>query len=240
MQLVISLEKGIIRIAAPILTILRVITMTTEIKLMVRASALNDNEIVVFDKSAFIDQQELMVAEWTVEEPSSDCCFEKVLRFVFESLGHRLNSYKPWLLIGNTAWRPDTRVARYRKLFNSLAASGINFEGVAERCEELIEQDGKIKFFGAVRLDESVLSLVPQIMSYRSSTYIAVMPDGEEGSLPITEGWSGQWSKDSSLVRAISNRRGVLLQRTGFFDDPECGLIAIGPAQVLGRIAACS
>ena len=210
--------------------------MTTEIKLVTHSDAFSDNEVLVLDRAAYGEQSQLMVAEWTAAGPSTMACLQKVLAFVYEWFDRRLDNYDFWLLVGHSSWQSDTRIVRYRKIFNSLAASGINFEGIAERAEAMVESEGKVKFFGAVRLNESVLSLVPETMPVRSSTYLALIPKGGETSFPLSTGWSGQWSEDSLLIKTISDLEGVVFQRTGFFDDPEAGLIAVGSPHVLGRV----
>jgi hypothetical protein len=177
-----------------------------------------------------------MVAEWTLSGRSPINCLERVLVYVYEWFSQNLSGYRFWLLLGHSAWQPDTKMVRYRKLFNSLAANGINFEGIEQRKEAIVERDRKIKFFGAVQLDASVLSLVPETMPIRSSTYIVLIPEGKETSFPLADGWTGQRNADGSLIEIIAERKGIVFQRTGFFDDPEAGLVAVGSRDVLGNV----
>jgi hypothetical protein len=210
--------------------------MTTKIELVVNRDALIDGGIVRLNRNAFTDHPALMAAEWTIKGSSCEQCFETVLDYVCRLICERLNGYTAWLLAGHSAWQPDTKIVRYRRLFNSLAVNGIDFEDIPERREAMVQQDGKVKFFGVVRLNESLLTLVQKVMGYRSSTYIALMPESEKEDFPLIEGWSGQWDNDSSLIKIIAARQGMLLQRTGFFDDPESGILALGPVQVVNKL----
>lgn len=148
-----------------------------------------------------------------------------------------MSSYGLWLLLGDTRWQNDTRIIRYRKKFNSLKAQGIDFEALQDRQEFMVEQSGKLKFFGAVRLEEDALVLVPKTMQPGSCTYLLALPDIAP-DLSKSSGWSGQLGKDSNLIQSNVINGGVIFQRVGYFDDPEIGLVALGKPEVMARLIA--
>jgi hypothetical protein len=213
-------------------------TMTTEIKVQSSSDAFSHNELIALDREVFGDEAVIAAVEWTTDRIASAQPFLSVLSFIFEHAEQRLEDYGFWLLTGSTAWQPDTRLARYRKRFRSLKMQGIDFESVADRFEDAVEKDGKIKFFGAVRLNESVLPLVELTMTPRPCAYIVAVPNGSDHNFPLSSGWLGLWNKDSHLIKSIAAADGIVMQRTGFFDDPEIGLLALGSPTVLAKIVA--
>lgn len=43
-----------------------------------------------------------------------------VLGFVYSLINKNMPDYNVWLFLGNSAWQPDTRIVRYRKLWGAL------------------------------------------------------------------------------------------------------------------------
>lgn len=62
------------------------------------------------------------------------------------------------------AWQEDSRIVRYRKLFGSLKYQGVDFGEDAEIFESVIEQGGKMKFFGAVKPTDDNVGVAPKVM----------------------------------------------------------------------------
>ncbi|GAB2915473.1 hypothetical protein GCM10027093_62640 [Paraburkholderia jirisanensis] len=213
-------------------------TTTTGIKIQSSSDAFSLNEMVTLDRNAFGDRTAIAAAEWTTDRLASHTPFLSVLTFVFEQVEQRLEDYGFWLLTGSTAWQPDTRLTRYRKRFRSLKMRGIDFEVVADRSESVVEMDGKLKFFGAVKLDETILALVEPTMTPHPCAYIVALPDERGQDFPLSSGWSGIWNNDSQLIESIVASDGIVLQRIGFFDDPDVGLLALGSPTVLAKMVS--
>lgn len=211
--------------------------MTIEIKIQSSPDAFANNALIALKREMFCGGVALAASEWTTERTVSADAFLGVLGFVFARATQRLEGYGIWLLTGDTAWQTDTRIVRYRKRFNALKMRGIDFETIPDRFEWEIESAGKLKFFGVVRLDQSVLPLVQLAMTPRSCTYIVALPHGREQNIPRSSAWSGQWNEDSHLVEMIGDSNGIAFQRTGFFDDREVGLLALGSPTALEKIA---
>lgn len=210
--------------------------MTTDLKLLSSTDVFRENDIVRLERSAFPADIRLSAAEWSVERRGHPDAFLLVLNFVLGQVMDRLGDYDLWLLTGDSAWQTDTRIVRYRKRFNSLKMRGIDFEAMSDRSESMIEQDGKLKFFGVVRFDVSVFSTVPLTMTPGACTYIVAKPKSNPWEFPLSAGWAGKWNDDGQMIAAIAAIGGIAFQRFGFFDDPQVGLIAIGSPDVLERI----
>jgi hypothetical protein len=220
----------------PTSMILRETTMTTEMKVLSTLDAFADNDFVSLRRSVFPDNLCLGAAEWTMDRAGSSEPFAEVLDFVLKRVREQLNNYDCWLIIGDSVWLDDTRIVRYKKLFSSLKAQGMNFEAAPERVESFVEKDGKLKFFGAVRLNASVTPVVPLTMTPRSCTYIVARPTSSELQFPLSLGWTGDRNQDSCLIAMVADNSGVVFQRVGYFDDPEVGLVALASPSVLERI----
>ncbi|NHL70725.1 hypothetical protein [Burkholderia ambifaria] len=210
--------------------------MTIELTVQSRQDAFSGDPLVMLRRDAFSSEIRLATAEWTVARNSGPEPFQQVLNSVFSQITARLPNHEIWLLIGDTAWQPDTRIVRYRKKFNALKAQGIDFEAITDRFEYAIEDDGKLKFFGAVHLDESVLMTVPLTMPPRACTYVVAQPKGIEKPFALSSGWTGQWNADAALIELIAQCGGIAFQRVGFFDDSEVGLLAVGNPDALAQI----
>lgn len=230
--------REIRRIVVRTSTIPQEITMTTEISLAIAVDAFTDNDIVLLERSAFPDGLQLAALEWSARGNASLDAFQRVLDFVLTLLANCMNDYDIWLLTGDSVWQPDTRVVRYRKRFNALKMRGIDFESVPERFESAIEQDGKIKFYGAVRLDRSLASAVSLVTAPGSSAFVVAKPKSSSIEFLLASGWSGKLNADSRMVADVVAIGGIVLQRFGFFDDARAGIIAIGGPDVLQRVVS--
>jgi hypothetical protein len=209
--------------------------MTTEINVGVAEDAFKENDLIKLERSAYEMTIELSAADWIAKRTPCDAALVEVLRFVYRSIYERMSGYHLWLLLGNTRWQDDSRITRYRKLFNSLKAQGLDFEAVENRREFMVEQGGKLKFFGAVRLEEKALVLVPKAMQPGSCTYLLALPDIVP-ELSESSGWSGRLNKDIELIQPNVRKNGIVFQRVGYFDDPEVGLVALGKPNVMARL----
>jgi len=151
-----------------------------------------------------------------------------VFRFIYAVIGRKIPDYSLWLFIGNSAWQPDTRIVRYRKLWGALAARGINVSHIFSKQEVMCESNGKLKFFGAVQLSELSVQSVVQLLLEERCAYLAALPSsiGPEDILNL--GWSGELVEDSKVIECLVKRNGLLIKRTGEFDDEERGAIIIG------------
>lgn len=209
--------------------------MTTEINVSVAEDAFTKNDLIRLTRSTYDETIELSAADWVAKRLAKDAALFEVLRFVFRSTCERMNGYSFWLLLGDTRWQRDTRIIRYRKIFNSLKAQGIDFETLQDRREFMVEQCGKLKFFGAVHLDEDALALVPETMQPGSCTYLLALPDVAP-NLPESTGWSGRLDDDFELIQSNVKNNGVIFQRVGYFDDPEVGLVALGKPNIVASL----
>jgi len=213
------------------------IIMTIEARIVCSMDIFSENDVLTLDRQLFPANLQLGAIEWAVERGVRVDVFPMLFGAVLDDVGRRFGGHEVWLITGHSAWQPDTKVVRHRKLFNSLKMLGIGLEETCDRFEFLIERDGKLKYFGAARLAPESVVAAGRTMTPRSCSYILVQPKGIGlGHLPAA-GWTGQWNEDNGLVSAVANRNGLLFQRVGFFDDPEVGVVAVSSPLTLKQIS---
>ena len=103
----------------------------------------------------------------------------------------------------------------------ALRFRGLEVLGGSNAKESILETDGKIKFFGAIRLSaQSAESVVGAFFSEQCS-YILVLPKNFEVRHALDMGWFGDVAEDPSFFNYICENRGLVLKKVGEFDD--CG-----------------
>lgn len=209
------------------------ITMTTNVRVVVAPDLFLDNEIINLRCARGLERQALAGVSWSVKGGVACEGLLSVLTFVYGLVKRRLLDHRVWLLVGNSAWQPDTRVVRYRKLWKSLAARGIEISNACEKQELMYELDGKLKFFGAIQLSGLYVRTVVDVFLQERCSYMSVLPGstGIEGVLGA--GWSGDIAADFNFITSLIERGGLLVKRFGEFDDEEIGVMAIGRPELV-------
>ncbi|WP_246791932.1 hypothetical protein [Burkholderia perseverans] len=220
---------------ALILMIIWGIIMIIDIRSKFEKDIFHENDLIFMNKSKPLEGFFLSAAEWTLPRDEGRN-FLKILMHVFNLIRSRLVGYDLWLFVGDEAWQEDNRIVRYRKCFDALRLEGVDFTPITEKFEFSIECDKRVKFFGVVKLNNSLISIVPMTMSPRSCTYIVATKKGCEFKSAILSGWTGQWDGDGALIASLAKQDGFLLRRVGYFDDPDVGLVAVGNASTINRL----
>ncbi|WP_256593154.1 hypothetical protein [Pseudomonas sp. 2822-15] len=166
----------------------------------------------------------------------SNASLAGVLSFICRLIDKRLPEYDVWLLLGNSAWQPDTRIVRYRKLWGALKFRGYEISEGSDSQESVVEAHGGLKFFGALRLSKlSIASLIDVIVDERCS-YIVATPKAFEFKCSLDVGWSGSLAEDYSLCCQVCREDGLLFKQVGEFDDHEWGFISIGSPEIMEKL----
>lgn len=209
------------------------IIMTIDIQVAIASDLSVENQVMNFrgvDMPAGIT---LAGASWLVAEVSPPEALMAALQFVLREVRRHWSDFSIWLLVGHSAWQPDTRIVRHHKLWGSLKARGTDIPRAGRLQEVKLESEGRLKYFGAVEFSEfSIESVIPVILK-EHCTYIAVVPNGLDVTQIIKRGWSGEISKDFSLLIDISQAGGLLIKKVGQFDDQEWGVLAVGRPSIL-------
>ncbi|MBW3527068.1 hypothetical protein KO533_10910 [Shewanella sp. NKUCC05_KAH] len=210
--------------------------MITDIQVVSAPDLSVENSVMNFRDVIFPVGLSLAGTCWSITGLPQAESLETVLRFVMKEVKRKMSGFSMWLLIGHSAWQPDTRIVRYHKLWGSLKARGVNIPLGEHPQEFLLESDGRLKYFGALRISEVSIESVAQLLLRERCAYLALVPDHTELTQSLKKGWSGELYEDLSLLTCISQSNGLLLKRIGEFDDKEWGILAIGNQSVLSSV----
>ncbi|MBU1358854.1 MAG: hypothetical protein KKC79_15355 [Gammaproteobacteria bacterium] len=148
-------------------------------------------------------------------------------------LRSELPHHKLYLLIGSSAWQPDSRVVRHYKLCGALRANDVL---VPSLTEWVVEAHRQLKFFGFADLTNFPDDLTEKALVSEPCAYLDAARTLEQADLPAT-GWSGRLSEDVDLIKHIAGKDGVLIKAVGAFDDQERGALLIGKFDTLRKLA---
>lgn len=201
--------------------------MTTEVKIFSTPDISVDNEVINIRSESAKVKDVLSAASFLVESTSSES-FVFVLEFIANVIEKSLPAYEVWLLVGSSAWQSDTRIIRYRGLWGALKLQGVEIPKATDLKDVTVEADGKLKFYGALRLSElPVRSVVDTVLAgYRC--YMVALPSDAGADIALSMPWSGIASEDLDFYRLICEVKGLLFKMVGEFDDPERGVVSIG------------
>lgn len=227
MREVMTLVLGILKIAAPTLMMKSEIIMTTDIKVTSAPDLLVNNEVFNIRCAGKRGGGELSVASFLTAGASSDSV-SSVLSYLYDLIEKKFPDYDLWFFLGSSAWQPDTRIVRHRKLWGALKFRGYEVVGGSNSQEYIVEAEGKIKFFGALRLSKLSIETVASVLETERCSYVAALPKGFDVRVALDRGWSGDVEEDLSFHYLLSEKQGLLFKKVGEFDDGERGFISVG------------
>lgn len=235
MREVMTLERKTLRIEALTLTTSLENTMTIKVKILNAPDISVRNEVLNLRCMQEQTGRILSAASFLIAGSGRES-LSYVLSFIFQVVGERMPKYDIWLLIGHSAWQPDTRITRYRKLWGGLKARGVEVLGDSRSQEIVVEIDGKLKFFGATCLSISSIDTVVDALLEERCSYLVAAPQNFDVSRALKVGWSGELSEDLSFFGCVFQLGGLVLKLIGEFDDFESGFVSVGSPEVVGRL----
>ncbi|MFS1526290.1 hypothetical protein ACL7TT_19690 [Microbulbifer sp. 2304DJ12-6] len=210
--------------------------MTTNVTSMITMDVTKDNAVLNIALDHLPVDRKFGGGSWMASSSSLEESRIIVLRYIFGLILRGLVGFKLWLLMGHSAFQPDNRITRHRKLWGSMKARGAGISHSGASYEEMIEHDGKLKYFGAKELSELSVESVVKAISEEHCAYLAILPEFTNVNEVIDSGWTVDAGFDKALLYRISNKNGLLLKSAGEFDDPESGFVAIGDGELLKKI----
>ncbi|WP_434704942.1 hypothetical protein J3P85_03565 [Pseudomonas sp. Z1-12] len=222
-----TLVLGILKIAAPTLMMKSEIIMTTDVKVTSAPDLLVSNEVFNIRSARKREGGVLSVASFLTAGASSDSV-SSVLSYLYDLIEKKFPDCNLWLFLGSSAWQPDTRIVRHRKLWGALRFRGYEIVGGSNSQEYIVEAEGKIKFFGALRLSKLSIETVASVLEAERCSYVAALPKGFDVQIALDKGWSGDVEEDLSFHYLLSEKQGLLFKKVGEFDDGERGFISVG------------
>ena len=213
----------------------QVSTMTTKVAVTIAKDAFSDNDVIHLGRSVEEGECKLTVISWLVKVREESALLQ-VFKGLYKMLQERLPDYDVWLLVGTSAWQPDTRITRYRRLWGALKLRGLEVLCGNDFKEFVVEGGSGIKFYGAAALTLSSASSVINIILNERCSYFACFPKGCDVDRLLKGGWSGEVVSDLSFICRVASSNGFVLKSVGEFDDVEWGFFYLGPLEIALKI----
>ncbi len=148
-----------------------------------------------------------------------------------------LPDYEPWLLVGHTAWQPDNRVVRYKRIWGYLSDRGYPLPVDRPTEEYLVQSNEGIKFFSAARCEKvQPTELLKILRDELASTVVFLNENSAENDIQsvLQSGWTCRHPiPPQTIVAALCEKRMIACFIVGQFDDVECGFGAIGARDLM-------
>jgi hypothetical protein len=211
------------------------IIMITDIQVASAPNLSVENSIFNFGDVNFPKDFILAGGSWTTMDEFPDNLLKRILRYiiVIKNIQTELSRYATWLLIGDSAWQKDSRIVRYHRLWGALKAKDIEIPPSDSSHEIQLESNGRLKYFGALRISQFSVESIAQILMRERCAYLVMVPENLEFIHEISDGWTGDLNEDFSLMVNISAIDGLLFKKFGEFDDREWGILAFGKSHLI-------
>ncbi|RON99330.1 hypothetical protein BK674_17985 [Pseudomonas moraviensis] len=224
----------ILKIGGRTLTTKREIIMITEIKILRENDLSVPNQILNLNGDDGNCRLKLSTAKFIASAKPYEA-LRAVFDFIHQRVVKNMPGYAAWLLLSNSAWQPDTRIVKYLGLWGGLKSQGIEVPQ-GHSIMHTIERDGKLKFFGGVRVsDLSDGTILEAFLSERCS-YVAIVPMDLDMKQALFNGWSGKLWEDLMLCEYVAEGNGLLMARVGEFDDLYNGVVGVGERHMLDKL----
>jgi len=209
--------------------------MITDIKVEKANDLSKDNEVYFVDKKLIPANHIIAGASWCL---ASDNLFEAkaaVLKELFSLIQPRFPKHNIWLCTGSATWQQDSRIVRHRGLWKAHKIRNINIPYIGDPYEEVLESNGKLKFFGAKKVLVDSAEAIINLISEEHETYLLVLPEDVDVHEIIKCGWDSENALGVFLPYIIKSR-GILLQAVGEFDDSDAGFVAFASPFMINSI----
>ena len=210
--------------------------MTTEIKVTSAPDLSVENDVLNFRHVPLPVRETIAGASWLVADRSPHDTLLFASRYVSDLIERKLPHYTTWLFVGHSTWQPDTRIVRYRKLWGSLKAQGIDLAAPSRSQEVMVKTDRGLKFFGAIRLSEVPIELAVKALLTERCSYFVGLPKELNPQQLLEKGWSSKLLEDSAFIARVCQLNGLLIKPVGEFDDREKGIVTISHPPIIHEL----
>ena len=211
--------------------------MTTDIRVDSTMDASKENETYNINEALLPSGLNIAAIRWLLSSRNHLEARVLVLRAIFSLILDKLPSLRLWCVVGDSTWQSDNKIIRHKKLFKRLKARGVEITHADNFAEEILEVDGKLKFFGATQLSELSIESAVKLMGEESCSYIVALPKECEINVLISKGWDAREAIDLSLLGRVVENNGLFFKVIGIFDDPESGYVGLGSPNLVRKLA---
>lgn len=179
--------------------------------------------------------QHICAANWYAVGHSPDPVFKVrtiIFKHVTQYFANYLPSYEAWFFVSESNWKLDTKLARYFTLWKSLNKQHeINIP--KNSLEIMHEQDGKLRFSGAIKMNILPTESLVKLLLEESSACIVLLPKNSVPEKLLNTLWSGKTWEDSEFISNIVSLNGVFVKEQGEPSGNQLGFMAFASLGVL-------
>jgi hypothetical protein len=195
-----------------------------------------ENDTYYISKDNLSENMKVGASSWLLSSTNHFEARVTVLKMIFKLIHTKMPNLKLWYLVGDSAWQNDTRIIRHKKLFRRLDARGGGIEHSTESIENLLEYEGKLKFFSAACISELSINSVVKTITEESCSYIVAVPDSFDIRSILSNGWESTEYVDRHILNNVVEGRGLLFKIVGAFDDQESGFVGFGMPELVTEL----
>lgn len=210
--------------------------MTTNIKIEFCLDVSKENEVYNFQKVMLPPEYVIAGISWSKDYRDRKRVRSDILKYVVSFLNDKLSDISLWFFSGNSVWQNDNRIVRYRGLWGGLKAQGVLTDQFNELHEELVDCDGKLKFFGATKISDQSIESVIETSAIERSSYVMMLPRNIAVREILCNGWSSDYTFDKKLIGYVFENSGLIIKAVGDFDDPETGFVGLASPDLIKKI----
>lgn len=160
-----------------------------------------------------------------------------ILDYVISLLNGARKENDIWLCVSNSAWQPDNRIERHKRLWNRIKKAGLKIPEYVETLEEIKERPGEVRFFGALKISGHGLEKsLFEIMEWDGGSFILISKKGSKINELIRHGWENLNFPEDFVLRFVCWSDAIILRRYGEFEAFDRGYVAIGNAKEISLL----
>lgn len=195
-----------------------------------------ENEAYNIGKEKLPEHTRIAAGSWLSSSGSHYDARLCVLKLIFNLIMDRFPKFTFWYFVGDSAWQDDTRIIRHKGLWKGLHSRGIDVTHSSESCEEMLESDGKLRFFGAKTISELSIESVVKALAEEHCSYLIALPEGTDIKAALRSGWDVFDGFDKSLLKYVMKNKGLIFKVVGEFDDPQSGFVGLGEPELVKKL----
>ena len=206
------------------------ITMTTRGRIVIAANTSQPNDVFQFSGPT-----PLAAVGWLFRRPPREAHM-----LAFSAAGTAalvgLPSCRLWLLASHSSPQPNSVLVRHRRLWSALEARGLRIPD-GERTDEFSNpSENGLRWSGAIRLfDRAQLPLVAALVEAEPAALLIAIQSVLEHEVVgiVRAGWSYlAGNPPPEIMTWLGGREALVFWPVGAFDDPESGVVALGPMRL--------
>lgn len=215
------------------------ITTTINIEANFTADVSKKNDVYNIDKTRLPAGCKIGAVSWFTRSSDHAADVRRVFSFVCGTLLEKIPDYDIWLLIGDSAWQEDNRIARYKKKKEGAKWFGLEAKEESNLKEYAIVDKSLVKHFLTARLSDIIFQSAAASFYEWKCVYLMVVPIATKLDAIMDFHWSGAniGPFDEDLMRLAGLERGILIKSFHGFSDSECGFVGIGCYDLIKGLA---